>query len=91
MKYYSLWLPVFKQGDDLGSHLVDGEHPSKAFMALAEQYKSAAEICETVANSIKNIKNVSVDACTHSISISTNSKKIQSLIDLEIISEENFE
>lgn len=95
MKTYDLHLPVFKQGDDLAHHLnANNGHPIKAFLDMAEQYKSAAEICQTVANTlskVKNINSVKVDADTHCIWVYAKEKDVASLIKKEILVEENFD
>lgn len=78
--YYTLFLPVFKQGDDLNDHLSSCEGSPQAFLKLSEQYKAAAEICDIIYNNIKNISNIEIDAGCHHIGIKTNSRKIQKLV-----------
>lgn len=90
MSYYNLFLPVFKQGDDLSVHLENSKHPAEAFLALAEQYKDAAKICEIVSNSIKNINDITVDANTHYIGIRVNGSKIKKLLKQKIITKDTY-
>lgn len=50
---YNLYLPVFKQGDDLQMQIISNAGDSvKALRGLAVQYQSAASICDRVAEII---------------------------------------
>lgn len=94
MKTYSLFLPVFKQGDDL-SHCLEANngHPIKAFVELAEQYKTAADICQSVIFALSNLEdldNVEVSGDTHSIYITVEESIAQSLVRESILIEEDF-
>lgn len=93
MKYYTLFLPVFKQGDDLSNYLNDnGSNGSQAFSELAKQYEDAAEICKKVSDCIiKNEKLITVDAGTHHIGFSAPKKAVKELIHQNILQEENFD
>jgi hypothetical protein len=92
METYDLFLPVFKQGDDFQHHVTENNgDPIASFKALAEQYKSAAEICELIANTFtksKSLKNVEVSGCTHCIWITANEKIVTSLLKEGILSKQ---
>jgi hypothetical protein len=94
MKTYNLFLPVFKQGDDLAHHLeANNGHPVKSFLDLAEQYKSAAEICQTVATVLSradNVDDVQVDAGTHCIFVNAPEEAVSSLVRDSILVEEDY-
>lgn len=67
---YTLWLPVYKQGDDLGHNLHELGDDAKAFLASAEQYEEAARICRRFAG-LAMEKKVKINcADTHHISVS---------------------
>lgn len=95
MKTYNLFLPVFKQGDDLSHYLeTNNGHPVKSFLDMAEQYKSAAEICQIVADVLsksENLDDVEVSADCHSIYINSEEETVASLINNAILVEESFE
>lgn len=57
---YELCLPCYKVGDDFGMFLREGP-PAYALRALADQYQKAAEICNKMAESIKDCKEI--NAC----------------------------
>jgi hypothetical protein len=93
MKTYSLYLPVFKQGDDFYTCLeLNNNDPYKGFLDLAKQYESAAEICKTVANEIVKAKStITAHGDTHSITIDAPEKAVKLLVQQEILVEENYE
>jgi hypothetical protein len=92
VKSYVVELPVFKQGDDLAHHLSqNGFDPIKAFAGLAEQYQFAAAQCQDIAAQFgeltkAEIKKVSVQADTHSISVEMPEKLAAGLLKEELIS-----
>lgn len=93
---YTLFLPVYKQGDDFAHCLeMNNKHPVKSFLDLAEQYKSAAEICQIVAETLSrsnNLDKIGVDGCTHSIFISADENDVHSLIkDSILIENESYD
>jgi len=91
-KTFSLFLPVFKQGDDLANSIQDTTNLEQAFKLQAEKYKSAAEICLKLSNVMKNNEQyITVDAQTHSIMITGPEEIFKSLIEDETLSEEEFE
>jgi hypothetical protein len=73
-----LFLPCFKQGDDLGHHLSEArkteteEHlqAAKAFNALAEQYDDCATLCRQAAKVFVEHPDLLVDADCHHIGVS---------------------
>lgn len=93
MIYYTLVLPVYKQGDDLAHFLeVNGDEPIKSFFDLAEQYKRAAETCEKVSKILaksKNINLIEINACTHSIIFCGPKNSLLSLIKENLIVKES--
>jgi hypothetical protein len=95
IKQYDLHLPVFKQGDDLAHHLErNKDNPIHAFRDLAAQYECAAKICKDVAKvlaTIKSISDVEVQADTHFIGVSAPEKYVRSLVEQEILVEENYD
>lgn len=95
MKTYNLFLPVYKQGDDLANHLnANNNHPVKSFLDLAEQYKSAAKICELVAGALSksiDVSDIEIGACTHSIYLATDENVVSSLVKDGILVEEEFQ
>lgn len=93
MGYYNLWLPVFKQGDDLSHYLNEnGTNGADAFLEMAKQYEDAAEICKKVADCISKSKSdITIDACTHHIGISARKTSVKTLLSQNIISEDIIE
>ena len=94
MKYYSLFLPIFKQGDDFaGCCESNNGHPVKSFLELSEQYKSAAEICERIAKTFSissNLDEVEVGGCTHHIYVNAPEEIVSSLVRDAILIEEDI-
>ncbi len=89
MKAATLWLPVFKQGDDLGHHLKDNS-VEDAFMAMAEQYTAAASMCKKMA-SIASEHKLEVYADTHFIEVSGPVEVIDNLTKDGILSVDDYE
>jgi hypothetical protein len=80
---YELFLPVFKQGDDLAHHLEKNpQEPAKALLGLAEQYEATASICRRVAAVVAETPpgSVSIMADTHLISIDGPSESFAGLV-----------
>lgn len=94
VKQYNLYLPVFKQGDDLSHHLERSkDNPIRAFRGLADQYQEAAQICRTVSKTLSDIKDLSdieVQADTHFIGITIPEKYVRKLVEQEILVEEDY-
>jgi len=89
IKTYSVYLPVYKQGDDLASYLnSDGSNGPEAFNLLAEQYEAAAEMCRSISNKIKPHFEIVVDADCHSIMIHAKENQVKSLLESELIQED---
>lgn len=63
----SIFLPVWKQGDDL-SNCIKDDHPSEAFRRLAERYEVTSYICRDIAKTIE-AEDCCVDGDTHCIFI----------------------
>lgn len=86
-EHFELFLPVFKQGDDLQHHLKHNpDNPSQAFLDLAEQYEIAGEICRRVASTVVEAKHpVSVYADTHYISITAAKEDFAGLLQDEVV------
>lgn len=68
-------LPVWKQGDDLANCVEEDEHPSKAFMCLAEKYIQAADVCRKVAEIIEH-EDCTLSTDTHMILVGDVSKGV---------------
>jgi hypothetical protein len=86
--YYDLFLPVFKQGDDLAQHLSESpEDPAKAFLGLAERYQDAAQICKRVASVVKEAPagSIEVQADTHMIKLYGSEEYFGGLVQDKII------
>jgi len=73
-KTIDIWLPMFKQGDDLSFHLEKNPSPAEAFDAHAEQMDAVAEHLRAVAKAIRetecnSFEVVNVCADTHHIDL----------------------
>ena len=80
MKHYSLFLPVFKQGDDLAYHLnKNPDDNAKAFIGLAEQYEEAAKQCRRVAGVLAETE-AEVGADCHFIGVSGDEQALAGLV-----------
>jgi hypothetical protein len=88
-KYFTLWLPVFKQGDDFDGCLEHSKGDvSKAFSSLSDQYKTAAEICSMVSaafGKMKDLSDISVEGQVHSISIFAPEEKVAQMVADDLI------
>lgn len=92
MRYYNLFLPVYKQGDDLASCLDDNKgDPVKGFLDLAEQYDSAAQICREVADVLALSKTTHVQADTHFIGLELDPTIAEPLVEKGLLREEEEE
>lgn len=94
MKTYSLFLPIYKQGSDFASCVeANNGHPVKSFLDLAEQYKTAAEICQNVATTLgqaSNLDDIEVSGDTHCIWINASEEIVSPLLRDAILVEEDF-
>lgn len=89
--YYTLNLPVFKQGDDLARYLRQNpENSPKAFADLAEQYEEAAKMCRQVASVLTESVGTEVHADTHHIglAVSADSQSLLGLVQDQILTED---
>ena len=76
MKYYTLWLPYFKQGDDLNQCLEQAHDDIyKALRFHADQLAEACKILSKLSDIAKDYK-IDIDADTHHI-VSAVAKKLQ--------------
>lgn len=92
MRYYNLFLPVYKQGDDLASCLDDNKgDPVKGFLDLAEQYNSAAQICREVADVLALSKTTHVQADTHFIGLELDPIIAEPLVEKGLLREDEEE
>jgi hypothetical protein len=87
VRSYECWLPVYKQGDDFHDHLVRNPgDPAAAFLGLAERYEDAARQCRRVASVLKESpEDVTVDGCTHFISIQAPESTMAGLLADEVV------
>lgn len=86
-KYAQIWLPYFKQGDDLAGHLEGHkENPVAAFRAHAEQMKKVSDILNEIAQTLSQYPNTKIDvnAGTHHISILGPEEVITALIEKDL-------
>lgn len=99
MKYYQVYLPVFKQGDDLFhcyQDIVDFDsekdcRDAPAFLACSINYKKAAEICEILSKYASDGLIKIIQAETHSILIEIDDnlpEELKKLVEDEILQEE---
>lgn len=93
IKNYSLFLPVFKQGDDFGSCVESNNgHPIKSFECLSEQYKTASEICQRVASTLAssiNLDDIEVGGDAHYIYVNAPEEIVASLLHDAILVEDD--
>jgi hypothetical protein len=91
--YYTLFLPVFKQGDDLSHHQNQNNPPNqaKAFSGLAEQYISAAEICRKMSKVLETSPEIEVEADTHHIGLFGPVNLLDPLVEEGILSKDEVE
>ena len=69
-KSYKLWLPVFKQGNDVAYQIKKaGGDVVKAFQEQAEMYKEAARLCSRMSEAVGKNPEISIKADTHLISV----------------------
>lgn len=78
-KTYTLYLPYFKQGDDLAHYLENTKTVSEAFAAHADCMQDASRILERLAKVAKSI-DMSIEGCTHSISITGEETDMEPLV-----------
>jgi hypothetical protein len=88
--YYNLFLPVFKQGDDLHGCLDANQGDGvKGFLDLAETYDGAAQICREIADALKAAKkNYHVHADTHYIGLELPDNIAEPLLTKGLLQEE---
>lgn len=89
----SIWLPYFKQGDDLDGCIKKDENgKTNAKLSLQNHInllQCAIEKLQNIMNEIPEDQDVDFDADTHHISIKANEKIIKNLIDKELVEEES--
>lgn len=82
--YAEIYLPYFKQGDDLAHHLENTNSIVDAFTNHSLQMEHVSKLLKDVSLALEQHTNeldeISVDACTHHISISGPENIIQELI-----------
>lgn len=81
--YVEVWLPYFKQGDDLAHCLDVTNTPTEAMNKHAEMLRVAAEVLENVGALIYGHE-VKVDADTHLIGLSLSKDLSQTLVDAKL-------
>lgn len=91
---YQLPLPVFKQGDDLRSHMETHVDDARVFLAMANQYEEAARICRRMAGVIKESgreKEIEIDGDAHMISISGPPEVFAGLVSDKVLFEVDYD
>lgn len=91
VKIYRLSLPVFKQGDDLGHQIHTQPTLKEAFLAQAECYEEAAEICKRMAGVAAEVPDLEVQADTHFIGIEGPEDRLDALAREGILDVEEFD
>ena len=81
-----IWLPYFKQGDDLSEALENSKTNEEALEAHAQRLDDAAKILRKIKEEIKG-QDVEIDAGTHMITITAPGKLIDKLVSLDLASE----
>ena len=90
MKSYLLFLPVFKQGDDLNHSLSSTDSVAAGFKLQAEHYQAAAQICQKLANVAAEYK-LEVNADCHHISIEGPEDVLNQLVEEDILDIEEWD
>jgi hypothetical protein len=81
-----LFLPFFKQGDDLADHLAAEKDTRAAFLAYAEQLRTAAGMLERLAEHADSLQVELAD--THLIVVSGPAPLVHRLIADKLLAEE---
>jgi hypothetical protein len=76
---YEIRLPYFKQGDDLSHYIDAADSLSDALKAHSEMLQSSASTLRDLATTVQG-KDVSIDACTHFISLYTEDEELISIL-----------
>ena len=79
MTSYELWLPVYKQGDDLAEQLQKHQGDCRAaLVAQAECYEKAAVTCRELA--AVDLSDITFSAQTHSITWEGPEERLKQLV-----------
>jgi hypothetical protein len=81
--YVEVWLPYFKQGDDLANYLNDCETPTEAMNQHAEMLRQSALQLDNIAALIAG-KNSEIYANTHHISLITDNETAKALVEANL-------
>jgi hypothetical protein len=84
-KTVEIHLGYYKQGDDLGGCLGELKDPYKALRGHADQMRSVGKHLDKVADVVSGHK-INIQADTHMISLTCDTKLAQKLLDLGLAS-----
>jgi len=76
---YEIRPPYFKQSDDLSQYIDAADSMSDALEAHSEMLQSSASTLQDLATTVQG-KDVSIDACTHFISLYTEDEELISIL-----------
>lgn len=82
--YVEVWLPYFKQGDDLANCLDITNTPTQAMNRHAKMLRDSAKVLENIGARIYGAE-VKIDAETHFIGMTLTKDLAQSLIDTGLV------
>ena len=85
-----LHLPYFKQGDDMRSCVEQTKNSYQAFLAHAQNMESTMKILRDLAAKTEGV-DLTIDACTHHISVEGPVELIDSLITQGLLYPDPFE
>ena len=83
MKNYTIWLPYYKQGDDL-AHCLKDNGPQQALREHAEVLMCAAKQLTDIADLVGDTE-IELDADTHHIGISGPQELLDLLVEKELV------
>ena len=84
MAHVEICLPYFKQGDDLSYHVESTDSPANAFKCHAHQLEDAVSMLKKIAEILDKYTDVSVEACTHHISLDGPEEMVKELVNAEL-------
>jgi len=95
-KFVEIWLPMFKQGDDLAHHLEHSSSPAEAFEGHAAQMVVVSNQLRAIAAAIRETETnstglVDVEAGTHFIGLTGPNHLISRLLKEELAHESEWE
>ncbi len=90
-KNCTIFLPYFKQGDDLGYHLQNSSSLSEALENHAKQMDTVAQVLRQVESVIRNEPSVEIQADTHMIFLTGPTELVDVLVKEELASYDEFE